>query len=175
MGLSGVPADTWWHDILSGISAPDDAVNRDNLNAWQACEGATAAYNPFNTTEPWPGATDYNSVGVKNYPSYLAGVSATIATLENGNYPNILAALRSSAKRSVFAGAVGSSPWGTSGACIGGASGVTPPPGGAPGPPGIVKGVAIIRRSTQQIAQAARLNVWDQMSMRAVGRRGWPR
>lgn len=168
-------ADQWWRDILSGIHAPDSAVNRSNLNAWVACEGGSAAYNPFNTTEPWPRATDYNSVGVKNYASYQDGVSATIATLENGFYPNILAALRSSARRSVFAGAVGASPWGTSGACIGGASGVTPPSGSPPGPPGIIKGTKVVRRATREVAQSARLLVWQRMQWDFMGRRGWPR
>ena len=173
-----MPAATWWAHILGGIHAPDDAVNQGNLNAWQACEGATAAYNPFNTTEPWPGATDYNSVGVKNYPSFLAGVSATIATLENGNYPGILAALRSSAGRAGFAGAVGSSPGGPSGTCLGGASGVAPPPGNAPGPggpPGLLRGAARVREDTRQIARATRDTVWLRMYWRTMGVRGWPR
>jgi hypothetical protein len=141
MGLTGVSSDSYWRDILSGISAPDTQVQRDNMNAWYECEGGTATYNPFNTTEPWPGATNYNSVGVKNYPSYQAGVSATIATLENGYYPGILAALRNGYNRASFAAAVGGSPWGTSGACIATAPGN--PVGGTPGPTGPIKGGTI--------------------------------
>ena len=57
--------------------------------AWQRAEGGTAKYNAWNTTEPWPGATDYNSAGVKNYPSAYAGTAATVATLRNGLYPRM--------------------------------------------------------------------------------------
>lgn len=57
--------------------------------AWARAEGGTARFNPWNTTEPWPGATGYNSAGVKNYPSAYAGVQATVRTLRNGYYPGL--------------------------------------------------------------------------------------
>jgi hypothetical protein len=64
------------------------------LKAWARAEGGTAAFNPLNTTEPWRGATDYNSAGVKNYPSGRAGIAATVATLDNGYYKGIVHDLR---------------------------------------------------------------------------------
>lgn len=58
-------------------------------DAWQRAEGGTAAFNAWNTTEPWPGATDYNAQGVKNYATASAGTAATVATLRNGYYPRM--------------------------------------------------------------------------------------
>lgn len=55
-------------------------------DAWQRAEGGSARFNAWNTTEPWPGATDYNPAHVKNYPSSSAGTAATVATLYNGHY-----------------------------------------------------------------------------------------
>lgn len=55
-------------------------------DAWQRAEGGDARFNAWNTTEPWPGSTDYNNAHVKNYPSASAGTSATVATLRNGLY-----------------------------------------------------------------------------------------
>lgn len=140
MGLSGVSSDSWWQAILSGLSAPDTANNRSNLNAWTACEGGTATFNPFNTTLPWPRSTCYNSVCVRNYANFQDGVSATIATLEQGNMSDIRHALQNDLDRAAFADAIGADPWGTSAACIRTASGGGT--GGAPGPPGPIKGGA---------------------------------
>ena len=62
--------------------------------AWQRAEGGSARFNAWNTTEPWPGATDYNSAHVKNYPNAYAGTAATVATLYNGNYPRMVHCFR---------------------------------------------------------------------------------
>lgn len=173
MGLSGIPAPTWWRAILGRLGAPYNHVTDGNLNAWLACEASGAANNPFNTTLPWPGSTDYLPNGVRNYPDFSAGVAATVATLQGGQYGAIIRALRTSASRAVFAGAVGSSPWGTSGACIGGASGVAP----APGAPGQVlftqHAGTLITQATREVARAARQLVWQRMDWRAIGRPGW--
>ena len=58
--------------------------------AWQKAEGGTARFNAWNTTEPWPGATNYNPQGVKNYPNAATGTAATVATLKNGLYPRMV-------------------------------------------------------------------------------------
>lgn len=62
---------------------------------WETAAGQSAAYNLLNTTQPMPGATNYNSVGVKNYINYTQGVEATIKTLNNGLYTALVTALRS--------------------------------------------------------------------------------
>jgi hypothetical protein len=140
MSLSGVSSDSWWAAILSGIKAPDNATTRSNLNAWQACEGADATFNPFNTTLWWPRSSCYNSVCVRNYANFQDGVSATVSTILQSNMSPILAALRGSYNRDGFANAIDASPWGTSGACVRSAPGG--PTGGAPGPPGPIKGTS---------------------------------
>lgn len=84
----------WRFRLLRAIHAKGAAPNRQLLNAWARAEGGTARYNPLNTTQPWPGATDYNPVGVKNYPTGAAGIAATAATLVNGHYPGIVHDLR---------------------------------------------------------------------------------
>lgn len=63
------------------------------LAAQAAAEGSQALFNPLDTTEGAPGATDYNSVGVKNYTDLESGYGATLATFQNGFYPNLVAQL----------------------------------------------------------------------------------
>ena len=63
------------------------------LVAQGAKEGSGAVWNMLDTTEPAPGASDYNSAGVKNYPSEAAGYAATLATFTNGHYPQLVAIL----------------------------------------------------------------------------------
>ncbi len=85
----------WERDILTAIKAPINADTTKFLDEWHSYEGGVAINNPLNTTQPEAGATNYNGAGVKNYPSSQVGTTATRATLENGRYPDILAALRS--------------------------------------------------------------------------------
>lgn len=64
------------------------------LQGWKPLEGTTAGYNPWATTQNMPGATQFNSVGVKNFPTMAAGAEATTRTLQNGYYPDIVKALQ---------------------------------------------------------------------------------
>src|SRR5207237_8354923 len=73
----------------------ETAGNEQFLDTWQRYEGGTALNNPLNTTQGYPGATNYNSVGVKNYRTPYDGIQATATTLRNGRYDAILSALRS--------------------------------------------------------------------------------
>jgi hypothetical protein len=88
----------WRLRLLAAIHAKGSWQNRRLLGAWARAEGGTARYNPLNTTQPWPGATDYNSAHVKNYPSGAAGIAATAATLVNGHYDGIVRDLRAGSK-----------------------------------------------------------------------------
>jgi hypothetical protein len=83
------------------------------MKAWQRAEGTPAAFNPLATTRHAPGATDMNEVGVKNFRSYEQGLQATIDTLRNGLYGNVLAALRDGTSATRVAQAIADSPWGT--------------------------------------------------------------
>lgn len=81
--------------------------------AWQTTEGGGAKHNPFNTTEPMPGSTKYNSVGVQNYLNRDQGVTATVNTLKQKQYANLLTAMRSNADPYYLAVMIGIGPWGT--------------------------------------------------------------
>ncbi len=84
----------WRFRLLRAIHARGSWQNRRLLGAWQRAEGGKARYNPLNTTQPWPGATEYNAVHVRNYPNGAAGIAATAATLTNGRYNGVVRSLR---------------------------------------------------------------------------------
>lgn len=83
--------------VLSGIGAPDNPATVSSIESWIGREGGGGANNPLNTTYPLGGSTSFNGVGVQNYPTYADGVDATVMTLENGDYGDILLLLRSGA------------------------------------------------------------------------------
>ncbi len=108
---------TWARALLIAMRFPVTADNVAAIAAWEMAEGGhwynTAYYNPLNTTQSMPGATVFNSVGVKAYTSWKQGLQATMITLRNGYYGGILDALRRGNDSSAVAAAVGASPWGT--------------------------------------------------------------
>ena len=83
------------------------------MYAWRQAEGGGAKNNPFNTTQKWYGATNYNSIGVKNYQTPEDGIQATCKTLKNGRYDNIIKGFKNNSGLSNLADAVTSSKWGT--------------------------------------------------------------
>lgn len=93
----------WIKTVLTAIGAPSTQANINSVKAWIQKESVYPGngqntgglFNPLNTTRTASGATDYNSVGVKNYVSEVQGLSATVATLLQGNYNDIVGALRS--------------------------------------------------------------------------------
>src|SRR5690242_13579606 len=122
----------WAASLLHAIGAPVTAGNMRALLAWQRAEGGSASFNPLNTTQRARGASNYNSVGVKNFTSAKQGVQATAQTLMNGHYGNIVGLLRSGrASAEQIATAVAHSPWGTGGGVLRVlGSGPVPIPGG---------------------------------------------
>ncbi len=100
-------------DVLNGIGAPVTAENVRALKAWALAEGTKAQHNPLATTRRYANTTNFNSIGVKNYASYENGIAATIETLKNGRYPNILAAFAQGNSAEAIGLAVAQSPWGT--------------------------------------------------------------
>ena len=99
--------------VLTGVGAPVTNNNLLYLYAWRQAEGGSAAFNPFNTTQKALGATNYNKVGVKNYTSAQQGINATVKTLLNGRYSDIISSLKADAAPSQTADALVASPWGT--------------------------------------------------------------
>jgi len=117
-GVSGAYSPLSWARALLGyLGLPATSQNLTAITSWELAEGGhwfnSARYNPLDTTMPEPGATVMNSVGVKAYTSWAEGFTATIATLHNGLYGPILAALRRGDDAVAVAAAVASSPWGT--------------------------------------------------------------
>jgi hypothetical protein len=95
----------WISALLVAVAAPPTKANINSIAGWIQHEtswddsppdGALYTKNPLNTTEPGFGATgSVNSVGVRIYPTLAQGLGATVAALTNGDYSDILAALRS--------------------------------------------------------------------------------
>lgn len=81
----------------TGNPYPATAANISWIESWVNREGGGGANNPLNTTYVTDTSTllKDNSAGVRNYSSLNDGVNATVETLANGDYPNILSALRS--------------------------------------------------------------------------------
>jgi peptidoglycan hydrolase CwlO-like protein len=108
---------TWAQALLVAMRLPVTADNVAAITAWEMAEGGhwynTAYYNPLNTTQEMPGATVFNSVGVKAYTSWKQGLEATVKTLKNGYYDGIIEALKRGNDSAAVAQAVGASPWGT--------------------------------------------------------------
>ena len=114
--------DEFYKSILKGIGAPITDENMKFLYAWRQAEGGKARNNPFNTTQSKPGSTFYNCLkkgvsgcksGVRNYLSSQDGIDATVRTIKNGRYQNIINSLKSGDSAEKSAQALKSSPWGT--------------------------------------------------------------
>lgn len=108
----------WANQFLSKLGVPVTPSNLQAVTTWMAWEGGhwknSANYNPLNTTLNTSQATgSMNSVGVKRYASWDAGLDATIQTINNGRYGNILAALQAGNDPQAVIQAINSSPWGT--------------------------------------------------------------
>jgi hypothetical protein len=97
--------------VIPGVlSYPEGIVA---VVAWIDSEGSHARCNPLDTERPWPGATDYNPAGVKNYLTQEDGIRASLATIMDGFYGGILAALRARASADAVCAEVCASRWGS--------------------------------------------------------------
>lgn len=111
--------------VADGLGAPRNASVLRALAAWEWCEkihGGAGAWqwdNPLNTTEPGYGSTStVNSAGVRVYPTEAQGVAAVVATLLNGRYPAIVAALRAGNGAQAIAQTGEIRTWGTNPSCV---------------------------------------------------------
>lgn len=101
--------------LLQRLGAPVTKSNLQFLIAWSNEEGGNwhnaAHFNPLNTTLMQPGAVSMNSVGVKAYTSWDQGIGATVATLRNGRYDDIVAALQGGNAAQTAVSAAGLRTW----------------------------------------------------------------
>lgn len=122
--MSTMMPSNWELELEQDLKAPDSPATMQFFDAWAHEEHGSidgpwggydqgGAFNPFDTTLSEPGATDYNSVGVKNYTSEAQGLEATASTLEEAPYATLLADIRSGASLITLEEAEDASPWGT--------------------------------------------------------------
>lgn len=77
----------WATDFAKALGNPEPSADIVNwISAWTKAEGTKARFNPLATTWDNGDNTLFNSVGVRNYKSREAGISATVKTLR-GNHP----------------------------------------------------------------------------------------
>jgi len=111
---AGVDPVRWANDFLARLGMPPTSENVRAVVAWQQAEGTAARFNPLATTQGgFDGATNFNSVGVKNYASYDDGLAANVRAITNGRYTDVLAALRKGTSAMEVAEAIKTSPWGS--------------------------------------------------------------
>lgn len=103
----------WTRDLLHMLGVPGSYPNALSIIAQCQAEGGSARFNPLNTTLPMDGATDYNSVHVKNYASYGSGLAATTKTLQQANMALLLHELKAGNSSLSYWRALAASPWGT--------------------------------------------------------------
>lgn len=105
----------WARLFLAAIGAPDCGDNLLVVVAWQTQESTAARFNPLATTHSMAGATNFNSVGVKNYMSVQQGVRASVETLTGGaasyGYESILSSLRGCSPAAATARWINASAW----------------------------------------------------------------
>jgi hypothetical protein len=105
----------WAALFLQRIEAPICGNNLISVVAWEQQEHTRAAWNPLATTYAMPRATQFNSVGVRNFTSLGQGLDATVLTLNHGwsrqGYGWIVYYLQNCADPTTTARAINASGW----------------------------------------------------------------
>jgi peptidoglycan hydrolase CwlO-like protein len=103
----------WAQVFLPRAGASTCRENLVVIVAWEEAEYTAARWNPLATTKDMPGATNFNSHGVKNYASLGQGLDATYGTLilPSRGYEPILSNLRKCADAMTTAKAINASKW----------------------------------------------------------------
>lgn len=76
------------------IDGSPSQSNFDVVVARAVAENTEAKNNPLATTEPFEGATEFNTTGVKNYDTISDGITATVNTLALSYYDGVRAQLK---------------------------------------------------------------------------------
>lgn len=137
--LQGGSPDWWALDFLAAAGFPATPGNVQVVVSWEYAEssGGGGMWNPLNTTQGgYPGETDFNTVGVKNYVRREDGVAANARVIRNGFYPAVVAGFTVGADPRAICDAITRSPWGTGHIALRGT--VTPTPAVSKGEPMIV-------------------------------------
>ena len=112
--LSSSERAIWANQFLQRIDAPVTASNLDTIITWIHNENGSS-FNPINTTwgkshTEWPVVNDH---GVKAYPDWNTGLRASAATIQEGQYSEMLEALKRGTTPQEFSSLLVHSPWGT--------------------------------------------------------------
>ena len=112
--LSSSERAIWANQFLQGIDAPITASNLDTVITWIHNENGSS-FNPINTTwgkshDEWP---VINEDGVKAYPDWNTGLRASVATIQESQYSEMLDALKRGTTPQEFGGLLIPTPWGT--------------------------------------------------------------
>ncbi len=102
-------------DFVSLNQSIADAIPTDVrfIDAWARAEGADEkCFNPLNTTLDYGINTSINSVNVRCYADDQTGLEATIKTINQDNFSEVVTELRKNDAEG-FVRALGSSEWGT--------------------------------------------------------------
>lgn len=94
----------FFEGVLQKLNAPVTQNNLQFFNEWAKYERSNSQYNTLNTTLNKPGATNFNSAGVKNYPNLETGIQATADTLKLKYYKPIVYALQNNKAFSYYQG-----------------------------------------------------------------------
>jgi hypothetical protein len=117
-----VTYEAWAGAFLGRLGAPTCSENLLIVVTWETAESTAAAFNPLATTHDMPGATDMNTVGVKDYKSVEQGLDASRDTLllgaESYGYGAIVDNLRGCSSAEATAQAINASAWCRG--CVGG-------------------------------------------------------
>lgn len=86
---------SWASALCLSLGVPTNSANVNGIYNWEQQEGGhwhnSAKYNPLCTTQAMAGdGGTMNSAGVRIYTSWEMGLKATVQTLNNGHYPNII-------------------------------------------------------------------------------------
>lgn len=124
VGPTGINPKQWADAFLARLGITQPTQNQEQTGVdWAAAEGGnwhnTAWYNPLNTTLPTAGSSVLSgggaaaAAGVQAYGSWQQGMDATISTILEPRYSQIVADLRGNAPEAQTAADIGASPWGT--------------------------------------------------------------
>lgn len=99
--------------FLLGLHAPVNNHTVYGILAWLEGENTKAKNNGLATTRTGYGGTDFNSAGVKNYPTFSLGMQATLATINLAPYKKLRDAIHVGTSAHDIAREIVASPWGT--------------------------------------------------------------
>ena len=102
----------WVLAVLRGLGVAPNGYNDVALGLWAASEGMPDYANNWLATERGGyGGAKFNAAGVWSYPTFAAGVQATVDTISQANMAPIATALRQARSLSFIYDAINASDW----------------------------------------------------------------